>query len=301
MSKIPRPIPKRIPPTPHRRPIFSLVARNQKAKEVIEDHRNKHLLYDFQDPDYLDSRLLGIAIEIHNSPQSTTVARIGREAKADVHINNRGVARIQCAIEINKQSHQFMLSDRSRLHSTHTYGRNSFDFPEKGLREVLLAPDCNDHLWISLGNNSDVGKGDGLAFKIYWHKHEVDIEADIEAALAALTLVQEDPLHMRTIEPGLPPRKPLPRHASPDLTSRIPYLRRKKLGRGTFGHVYKALNKRTGNFFAVKLVYLPEQAKKPESRDDVLREVILLNRLKHVRLVQHNVHRRNANCIRRIS
>jgi serine/threonine protein kinase len=73
-------------------------------------------------------------------------------------------------------------------------------------------------------------------------------------------------------------------HTTKSIKNLDKYERQEKLGEGTYGVVYKALNKETGELVAIKKIRL-------EKEDDgvpstAIREISLLKNLKHPNIVE---------------
>ena len=63
------------------------------------------------------------------------------------------------------------------------------------------------------------------------------------------------------------------------------FVEHKKIGRGGFGQVFKALNKIDSLFYAIKKV--PLNSKDKLINEEIMREVMLLSRLQHMNIVRY--------------
>ncbi|EOD46544.1 putative calcium calmodulin-dependent protein kinase protein [Neofusicoccum parvum UCRNP2] len=268
-----------IPSTNHELALFSLVPINDSAKGVLGYFGNRRLLSLLRDPEnpVRVRQALNVGFNVDSKTKTRgTLATIGRAG--DIIIPDDRISRIQCSFEINVQSQEVMLYDRSTLHTTSVRGPDAHDFSPGLPRKVLVAPGLNTEIWL----------GEEYSFALHWHKHALDIGAELE-------LFQEDLLQRLTIEAASPARDTVSRHALPDLKPNIRFQRRKALGSGSFGKVYKAANIDTGDLFAVKLVYIPDRARKPRNYAQVMREVETLARSSHPNIVDYLFAQRNDN------
>ncbi|KAK0612714.1 Serine/threonine-protein kinase ppk11 [Lasiodiplodia hormozganensis] len=166
-----------------------------------------------------------------------------------------------------------MLFDRSSNRSTNVYGPDAHDFSkEQKVRKVLVAPDLNTNIWISV-DNSEVGKGKGYGFALHWHDPVFSMKKELE-------LIPEDSLHRRTIDATSPDHDPLPPDTLPDLRPKMRLRRIQCLGTGNSGAVMKAANVDTGDVYAVKVVH---NSDRPER---TLREAKTLTEISHPHIIK---------------
>lgn len=166
-----------------------------------------------------------------------------------------------------------MLQDRSLNRSTELLGVRRMPFePGRPHRRVLV--DQNINLEFGFGGTA----GDLYQFQIFWHKY------DKSMVFQQIDHKEDNPRQARTIanEPlAVVPSFPSTRIHAAGSPERIRYSRRKELGKGTFGVVWKVANVDTGEHLAIKLVKTPDI----QSHEYALlkREVNTLARVSHVR------------------
>lgn len=246
------------------------------AERVVNHPLNRRYLSLIgRDPDTV-SRGLNVGVLLGSQIRKRWVlATIGHNA--DIVIpNDDHISEIHFSFELNEHSAQVMLFDRSSNRSTNVYGPDAHDFSkEQKVRKVLVAPDLNTNIWISV-DNSEVGKGKGYGFALHWHDPVFSMKKELE-------LIPEDSLHRRTIDATSPDHGPLPPDTLPDLRPKMRLKRIRCLGTGNSGAVMQAANVDTGDVYAVKVVH---NSDRPER---TLREAKTLTEISHVRLLQWNI------------
>lgn len=281
------------PPRSHPHPLslFSLVPYNERAKEVVKHPLNKHLTYTLSQ----DIHAIDIGFHIGSDSCSPRVlAVLGRGEAADVHIDGSSISKIQCSFEVHLDTKVVMLFDRSSAQTTQVYRADTpsatvtpFEHGRPLPRKVVVMEDLNEI--IGMG-----GTGRNLVqFKMEWHQDLGQTTEKIkkqegmpqhykqevaDAPRLAHTLSQE----LDTVPPSRMETRP---HNPSQL--RMRYQRQTKLGGGTFGIVYKALDLDSGRFMAAKMLKRPEHPKEAEQFQLSLhysrkREVETLSKISHV-------------------
>ena len=268
----------------YRRPnieaLFSLIPRNPKAKIVVEDDNNDHLV-----SKSWESNVPSFDIGFHLNSQfsANTLATLGRD-NCDIHLRSATIARTHCSFEIDDLNTGIvMFYDRSHKHNTRVSGTCAQPF-EKGRspRKVLVYPGVNDE--ISMGGI----KGELLEFQIEWILKEDRIKEVARKHRDAEKNTITNPRKARTRDPTetvlnsakMTPDEAFQRPSQP----RIRYFKRDLLGVGSFGKVWRTIDVDSGRIMAMKQIdYVPGSQEQDHVRK-VRREVELMRRSKHVRL-----------------
>jgi hypothetical protein len=166
-----------------------------------------------------------------------------------------------------------MLQDKSNSHSTQTFGTNALPF-EVGRpdRRVVVAKHVNDEFGIG------GVRGDLIQFAIHWHKCDLNYGEQ-------LSYRQDNPRYTRTLEnemPTAPPSQHATRIHTLGRAMTTRYYKREKLGQGSFGEVWKAVDVDAGKFVALKLIKWPEQGFQSKEYEMLKREVECSASLSHV-------------------
>lgn len=165
-------------PRSHSLALFSLVPKNDRARDVLDHPHNRLLVSDVPGSTsdvYLTEMPKGLNIGTQIPSQSRyTLAKLGRNG--DIVVEGSGISRIQCSFEIHEHTRQIMLYDRSFSKSTQTFGPNAKPFElDRPDRRVVVARGVNDEFGFG-GVGSDL-----FQFKIHWHhdKEPPDFEKQI--------------------------------------------------------------------------------------------------------------------------
>jgi hypothetical protein len=269
---------------PHPLTLFSLIPLNKRAAEdVINDADNRHLVSFVPGArNRLNSqevaRGLNIGFQI-GSKSSHTLATIGRNG--DIIVEGSSISRIQCSFEIQKDTEEIFLYDRSSAWSTQTFGPNAQPFElERPDRRVIVAEEVNNQFGIG-GARCDL-----FQFEIYWHKRPPNLQEQI-------TDREDHPRFTRTVDDEAPtalPSKRVTRIHTPvfrnpgvqGLAKKIRYYKKEELGSGAFGKVRKAVDVDSGRIFAVKQVKWPKCGPQSYQYTMLKREVEILAGMSHV-------------------
>lgn len=249
--------------------IFSLLALNDRAEDVVNHPSNKRLAWTNKD----GTTLLGIEFNPILTPlkRRSTIAILGRTGSSDIVIEGDEFSKIHCSFEVHRDTNIIMLHDRSQAESTDFFGEDSIPIDENddhkirkgGERKVAVHPTLNTSMMI--GNVEETL----LMFKLIWHcnieqmtkqlqdRDRMEIDEDPQEAWT-----QVIPDIERLPDTVLPSRSLTRVHTpGPQVEESIRYsILGGSIGSGRFGKVYKAVNVDTGDLFAVKVIKLPEQA-----------------------------------------
>lgn len=260
---------------PHPLAFFSLVPMNDRARAILNQPDNAHLVSVFGDREshgILHGLDIGLYIGSKSRYMLATIGRCG-----DIIVEGPGISRIHCSFELHEDNKkEIMLQDRSSNKSTQFFGETVMPFePGRAHRRVVV--DKNVNLEFGFGGVAC----DLYRFRIVWHKRD-ELAADMH-----IDYREDNPRQTRTIldePPTIAPSRPITRIHTPGSLERIRYSKREKLGSGAFGEVWKVANVDSGEYLAVKRVKRPALL----SHDYVLlkREVETLSRISHVSKVQ---------------
>ncbi|PVH93669.1 kinase-like protein [Periconia macrospinosa] len=273
---------------PHPLALFSLIPLNKQTVEGVVDHPDNRHLVSFVpgaentlNPGEV-ARGLNIGFQI-GSKSSYTLATIGRTG--DITVEGSSISRIQCSFEIHKDTEEIFLYDRSSSWSTQTFGPKALPFElERPDRRVVVAEEANNQFGFG-------GVGCNLfQFVIYWHERPSNFQEQIATR-------EDHPRFTRTVDDEIPtalPSKRTTRIHTPVVhtpgvrgsAKTIRYYKKVKLGRGSFGEVWKAVDVDSGEFFALKLVKWPEHGLQSQQYTMLKREVETFARMSHPNIVE---------------
>lgn len=229
-------------------PIFVLVGYNRAGKLVVNEQANIHLRYT------LENDLKGLYISFGNPDKQ--VFTLGRDNNADILLpdpkSNLDLSRHQCSFYNYVDHHAVFLEDYSRANNTQPISANNgrdggvvIPFG-RGRRTVLVARGINSLI--------SIGKDQHYQFEIYW------------------------------LSDGLHDFGDSPYVVGPRKSRNKKYLQGDKVGGGTYGTVFKALNVHTGELMAVKKFHNLEG----KNLDFATREVANLFRINKSTSIHHN-------------
>ena len=275
---------------PHPLALFSLIPLDKKTAEGIVDHPdNRHLVSfvpgaeNHVNPEEEGrARGLNIGFQI-GSKSSYTLATIGR--CGDITVEGSSVSRIQCSFEIHEDTKEIFLYDRSSSWTTQTFGENAVPFERDRVprRVVMAKKKANNYFGFG-------GVGCNLfQFQIYWHERPSNLQEQIVSR-------EDHPRFTRTINDQIPtalaskrttrihtPAIHTPGNQGP---AKIRYYTKEKLGKGSFGEVWKAVDADSGKLFALKLVEWPKQGIQSHGYTMLKREVEIFARMSHPNIVE---------------
>lgn len=276
---------------PSTKALFSLVPVNEKAKNVVQDEDNDHLV-----SLSLKSRVASFDIGFHiNSPFSTnTLATLGRD-DCDISLRPSSIARTQCSFEIDDPNTGIiMFYDRSHKRNTRVSGAHSKTFESgRSPRKVLVYPGFNEK--ISMGGIN----GELIQFKIEWILTELEIKEIVRKHRDEEKDTMTNPKKARTRDPTetvltsaiMTPEQAFQRPFQTGLR----YLKRDLRGVGSFGRVWRAIDVDSGRVMAMKQIDWVPGSQEQKQVKKVRREVELMRRSKHVRSPSHEI-LFNADC-----
>lgn len=256
---------------PHPLAIFSLVPDNERASTVLNHPDNAHRLSTFLDKKNKKMER-GLDIGPHIRSESPhTLATIGR--RGDIKVQGSCISSIHCSFVISeKNNREVMLCDRSDSMSTQFFGHTAVPF-ELGRPDRRVVVDEEINLEFGFGGIAN----DTYKFRIFWHGRSKNQLGTY------LSYQQHNHHHTRAVfeEPTTAaPTRPMTRARVRANALNIRYLKRSRIGSGSFGEVWKVVNVDTGEHMAVKRIQIPG---KTSSEYEVLqREVETLRRISHV-------------------
>ncbi|KAL9039634.1 MAG: hypothetical protein Q9214_004797 [Letrouitia sp. 1 TL-2023] len=262
---------------PNTQALFFLVPVNEKAKNVVHDEDNHHLV-SISQKSHVPSFDIGFHINSHSSPNTLTT--LGRD-DCDILIRPSSVARTQCSFEIDDpNSGIVMFYDRSHKHNTRVSGAHSKTFESgRSPRKILVYPGFNKI--ISFGGIN----GDLIQFEIEWILTEHEIKEVVRKHQAAEKDTIINPRKARTRDPigtALTSAIMTPEQAfqGPSQIG-LRYLKRDLRGVGSFGRVWRAIDVDSGRVMAMKQIDWVPGLQEQEHIAKVRREVELMRRSKH--------------------
>lgn len=258
---------------PHPLALFSLAPRGERAKSVISNPLNQHLVSTLN-----HQRVLDVGhVRSKESNNSNTLVTLGRDA--DICLEGRSISKIHCSFEIDAPSKVVMFYDRSHTQTSQVFGANAIPFIPSRSRKVVVQQDLNTI--IGMGGE----KRDHYQFELHWHTNDED-ELKEQIKSREVATLEENPRFARTVDAAdtvLPSRRETRIHTPQQPTLR--YHTMETLGAGQFGDVQKAVDVDTGLIMAVKLIRRPPAVASDEHRRFVTqlkREVETLASCQHV-------------------
>jgi hypothetical protein len=257
---------------PHPLALFSLVALNERAEEVVAHPCNRHLVSTLED----ESLALDVGHVRSASGDDDTLATLGR--CGDILVDGVSIFKIQCSFEIDRDTGIVMFYDRSHGQTSQVLGENAVQFQHGRLRKVVVQEQLNTI--IGMG-----GVGRNLVqFQLQWHGTPAQAMAKVKGRRS--NNVQYNPRLARTLDEAdtIAPSRMETRIHTPDRGSQK--MRWKQmgdpLGAGQFATVYKTLDLDSGRIMAAKLTARPRGAEGIRLWAMLEREVEILSRISHV-------------------
>lgn len=261
-------------PSSHPCELFTLVPLNDRARRVINDPHNSHLLSP------LPNGESGIYIGHVQAKTRGVLATIGRDG--DIVVQGNTIGRRHCSFEIenNSSDASVMLHDHSRYNSTQVHGEYAMPF-ELGRtpRRVIVTREVNTIL--GMGGS----RGDLIQFRLLWHVRDSAGNTDTITIWEPDHRGRENPRLARTVDeaPTVAPSRRVTRINTPgDHSLPIRYIKGRQLGSGQFGTVYKAVDVDSATTMAVKTIQRPQCGWETDSWNRMKREVETLARISHV-------------------
>ena len=260
------------PPPARALALFSLEPINERACSVLAHPENRDYVSTFAGVDGQKTQGLDIGFII-GSKSRYTLATLGRSA-TDVTIEGHNISAIHCSFEIHQESGEIMLHDLSRLRSTQTFGDDAIPFQAaRSPRQIVVADKLNTHIGIG-GLQCNL-----IQFRLVWHRRSFDVAEQVRHRSEISRLA-------RTIEPDLlsgQSFQSLAEAQTPDGQGLLlRYVKRSRLGQGTFSEVWKAVNVDSGSYLAVKMVIQPPEGFQDGLLNLLKREVKVLSKASHV-------------------
>lgn len=295
---------------PHPLALFTLIARNHEAKNVILAPENAHLISVVKDKENFRHPGLDVGFNFRSKWQSattTTLATIGRGHGADIYISNTHISKIQCYFDFNPDTGIVMIHDVSNsMGPTMKFiGQNAKSFePNRRPWQVAVTPSVNTELAMGGPNR------DSYLFELIWHhtsKAEqygklhgsvyniLDPRAADTLYLASIVDVTmvSDFISSRAAVTAQQTRVTSRLHTVPSSpnTGKIRFDVINGLGSGTFGAVTKAVDVDTGRLIAIKKIRIKKNGNAPARNDVWVAEVNSLSNLVHVSASSLHSHR----------
>ncbi|OAX83523.1 STE/STE11 protein kinase [Emergomyces africanus] len=221
--------------------LFSLIPLGGRARAVLDHPDNSHLVSTFIDDD--GNEVSGIDIGFHiGSGSRYTLATLGRSG-ADITVEGSSISRIQCSFELHEESHVVMLYDRSNSQTTQVFGEDAMPFETGRIRRIAVTQEFNTRFGIG-GVRSDL-----VQFRLFWHQHTLDVEEQVKNQV-------DNPRLTRTVDdiPTVAPSQRLTRIQTPGTGALdIRYMKKNRLGSGTYGEVWQAVDADSGSILALKI------------------------------------------------
>lgn len=292
-------------PEPHPLAIFSLVPLNDRAKSVLDHPDNIHLvslipqavknpLKEKEEEDGKPTRgepTRGLNIGTHIGSKSRyTLATLGR--LGDITVEGSSISKIHCSFDVHCHTNEIILWDQSSNGSTQTFGQNAMKIPsrlERPDRWVVVAKKVNNIFGFG-GSHCDL-----FEFMIHWHEPVNDLKERISYR-------EDHPKYTRTLDDETAtvitskpatrihtPIKYTPGTFTPGVqgqAKKIRYYTKKRIGKGSFGEVWKAVDVDTGEVFALKLIPWPKLGPQSQQYTLLKREVEISASLSHVSHIQ---------------
>ncbi|KAI0390039.1 kinase-like domain-containing protein [Xylariaceae sp. FL0594] len=260
----------------------SLLPSNQRAREVVEDPSNAHLL------SVVHFGEVGINVGHCRSVSGENIlASLGRNGDIIIQDPDKKISKEHCWFEINKVTGVVMFHDRSIARSSQVFGLHCHPFNSVGIRQVVVAQDLNEEIGLGGAHRDDI------RFELVWHEttseDREELKRNPEVTLVNNprfdgTVVQKDladdgatvqqsPIETRVHTPGIKAR-PKRHHAL------------RHVGSGSFGRVWKTVDVDTGDIMAVKHIKLDAVDNNQNNRQKLKREVELHCRMDHPHIVE---------------
>ncbi|KAI1428209.1 kinase-like protein [Xylaria sp. FL1777] len=267
-------------PEPHPFALFSLIPKNDRAREVVNNPCNQQLT-----SKQVDGTLgLDIGHVLSKSGDSNTLATLGRDG--DIIVGGASIAKIQCSFEINRDTNVVMFYDRSHTQSSQVFGPFAIPFEYGRTRKVVVHSNLNTI--IGMG-----GVGRNLVeFELIWHSDAAETMKRVEER--GKTACELNPCLARTIDDTdtvLPSGRETRIHTPGPSHRNIRPAIINQIGTGQFGVVYKAVDVDSGRLMALKRLRKPPGRSDQEWRtllsSSLKREVHILSRMNHPHIVDY--------------
>ncbi|KAL2691543.1 hypothetical protein Neosp_001931 [[Neocosmospora] mangrovei] len=245
---------------PHPQALFSLVPFNDRAKGILTCRDNDRFVSSFPpDSDNPTVKVQGLDIGLQIASRSNeTLAILGREG--DIKFDDHEISPYHCSFELDQYNREEVIfQDRSLDNSTQPFGRTAKPFKQGRLhRRVVVDREIN--LRFGMGGPEH----DLYQFQIHWHDQRDDNS----------TIADEQPTSgLSSPYTGI--------HAA-GIWGMIRYSKRKRLGRGGFGEVWKVANVDSGEHLAVKRL-----RNHFDEYSSLKREVQMLSRVSHRNIIRY--------------
>lgn len=251
--------------------LFSLDPLNDQARDVFAHPNNRHLTSTSLE----GNQTLDIGFYLRPTSRNT-LATLGR-CESDITLEGACISRFQCSFEIiNLRTGVIMLYDRSNSQTTQVFGENAVKFEPGRLRRIVVAPYLNTK--IGMGGRAC----NFIQFRLLWHKNINEVLR--EGSVRQLPYELENPCLAPTVdeEPTAAPTRLGTEFHTPGKRMSMRYNVGHRLGAGTFGEVYRALDIDSGNIMAVKIIKRPMMGWDDRTRKNVRREAAALERISQV-------------------
>ncbi|KAI0542540.1 kinase-like domain-containing protein [Xylaria digitata] len=259
--------------------LFSLVPINERAHEVVGLEHNRG----WRAKDLDDKLVLCIGNFTSRSGNATTLATLGHDEKNDIFVDSTKVAKLQCSFEFNSDTNFVMFYDRSHAMTSKVYGPMCHPFEQDRPRKVLVQAGFNEFIGFG-GENADF-----IQFQLRWHQDRVGTLGRA-MLLRSIAMRQNANLTETIIDSDSELTSPRVTRVSSIEPERSPirWLKLGRLGSGSHGEVFQAVNTDDGNLMAVRMM---KQRANPRERElrkaRWMREVKILSEARHLHIVEY--------------
>ena len=282
--------------------LFHLVPKNQVAHDALLHLENRRFVSTCRDGRFG----LEVGFHVPSVPQGHVITRLGRNADLILQESTfqQPMSAIHVAFEIDPITHLVVLSVRSKRTSNVAFGIEVAKNPQKLAREIFKQEVGDERAESEIAE--EVITGDGVIlygrnchiaiasyrFILLW-RAVPDSEDKVEF-LKALT-VQGYQLSLQRLRYLRSRDRPTEYDGSDALSWHVTRLntvkgshfqddkrRRRMIGSGSFGEVYRAVDQVSGRTFAIKIVKLDRHDDVEAARAIFHREVKVMERLRHV-------------------
>ncbi|KAL8815773.1 MAG: hypothetical protein Q9223_005125 [Gallowayella weberi] len=266
----------------------SLVPMNPRADGVVSNSRNQHLAWLSEvGEDGKQTTNLSVGFNICSKKGGfSTIATIGRGDDVDIYVEGSAISKLQCTFQIHLGSKKVMLFDNSTSHTTQVY---SGDKQEDIVRPFEHERPLPRSIVVTENLNNVVGMGGEarnlVLFRLHWHRTDAETLKYIQTRQDLPKNYQQE----YADNPGLaqtrsqehdttePSRMQTRAHTPSQL--RMRYTVGDRVGKGSYGDVYQAVNLDTGSLVAMKVLRVESSFQAYLTRK---REVETLARISHL-------------------
>ena len=256
--------------SPHPFALFWLVPDGDKAHEVVQDPQNSDLV----SLTGYNERAFDIGFHIRPHSRNTLVT-LGRDEKSDIVIQGKHISRHQCSFEIDDlETGVVMFYDWSIYHTTEVSGFKTMPFDNLRDPKILVRPTFNNEIRIGTAKDGFV------KFRLEWI-----INDDVSVART----VRSQAVNSR--EGSQSSRTEVPSRCITRIDGHLNmrYIKTARIGHGSFGTVYEAIDVDSGKIMALKEMDRPTGRWSETSIRKLRNEAETLAKLDHVSVPPYRV------------